>query len=273
MDGAVVLQSAVLARVGVPHGFTTRRGGVSGGVFESLNFGNPMELAGDRRDPTSHISENFRRACGAIGASGREVVQVYQVHGGDVRVFRAGDASRDLGAGPGGETIDYKADALVTDDFTRVLAVRVADCTPVLLASTDGRIVAAVHAGWRGVAAGVAGAAAAAMRRLGAGEIVAAIGPCISVDAFEVGPEVVSAMRTALGEHAAIREHADPGARGTGKAMVDLKECLRRQLVAGGVREVDVLPGCTFAQREDYFSHRRERGHTGRMAALIGTRC
>lgn len=271
MDGAVVLRSAVLTRIGVPHGFTTRRGGVSAGVFQSLNFGNPMELTGTQRDPARNIAENFRRACEAIGAPGREVVQVYQVHGGDVQVFRAGGASRDTGAGPGGETIDYKADALVTDDAARVLAVRVADCAPVLLATDDGRIVAAVHAGWRGVVANAAGAAVAAMRRLGAGDIAGAIGPCIAAEAFEVGPEVVSAMRAALGENAAVREHADAGARAAGKAMVDLKQSLRRQLAAQGVRDVDVLPGCTFAQREDYFSHRRDRGLTGRMAALIGT--
>ncbi|GJQ28930.1 MAG: laccase domain protein [Phycisphaerae bacterium] len=256
-----VLTSPVLARVGVPHAFTTRVGGVSRGVFASLNFGNPMDLVGDRRDPPEHIAENFRRVLAAIGASGREVVQVYQVHGLAARVFRRGDPSRD--AGPDGP-IDFKADALITDDPARVVAVRVADCAPVLLASADGRVVAAVHAGWRGVVAGVLPAAVLAMRHLGAGNLVAAVGPCIGPEAFEVGPEVLAEFRRVFGPEAPVRERAD------GKGHVDLKAALASQAREAGVDLIDVLPHCTARDAMRFFSHRRERGVTGRMVGLIG---
>ncbi|MCC6950309.1 MAG: laccase domain-containing protein [Phycisphaerales bacterium] len=260
---AGVICGEALARAGVPHGFSERAGGVSRGVFSSLNFGNPMDLSGDARDPVSHIEENFRRVLVAIGAPGREVVQVYQVHGAACRVFREGGPSRDLR--PEGAR-DFRADALVTDDPSRVVAVRVADCAPVLIASSDGRVVAAVHAGWRGVIAGVVKAAAEAMRGLGGPAALAAVGPCISRDAFEVGPEVLAEFVRVFGDTAPITERPD------GKGLVDLRECLRRQLVEAGVASPDALPGCTFGEPERFFSHRREKGLTGRMVGLIGPR-
>lgn len=270
MTAPGLLLSPLLCECRVPHAFTTRAGGVSRGVFDSLNFGNPMDLAADARDPVGNIDENFRRVLAGIRAEAREVVQVYQVHGGVAKVFRAGEPSRDAGAGPGGETIDFKADALVTDDASRVVAVRVADCAPVLLASTDGGIVAAVHAGWRGVAAGVAVAAVREMRGLGAAEIVAAIGPCISAEVFEVGPEVVAIMRETLADAAVIHAHPDAAPRAAGKAIVDLKESLRRQLARAGVARVEVMPHCTVAEPARFFSHRRDGGATGRMVGVIG---
>lgn len=260
---AGVICGAALSRAGVPHGFSERAGGVSRGVFSSLNFGNPMDLSGDARDPVSHIEENFRRVMVAIGAPGREVVQVYQVHGAACRVFTQGSPSRD--SGPEGAR-DYRADALVTDDPSRVVAVRVADCAPVLMASADGRVVAAVHAGWRGVVAGVVAAAAEAMRSLGGPAAVAAVGPCISRGAFEVGPEVLAEFRRVFGGTAPITERPD------GKGFVDLRECLERQLMEAGVARPEALPGCTFGEPERFFSHRRERGVTGRMVGLIGPR-
>lgn len=260
-----LLRSSLLDALGVPHAFTTRAGGVSRGVFASLNFGNPMDLAVGDRDPAANIAENFRRLLAAVGAPHREVVQVYQVHGAAVRVFRAGDPSRDRNAqGP----LDFKADALVTDDPSRLLAVRVADCTPVLLASADGRVVAAVHAGWRGVVAGVAPAAVGAMRALGAVDLRAAVGPCISAAHFEIGPEVLAAFRDAFGDAAPVR--ADPAR--PGKGFADLKAALAWQLAAAGVGHVDVLPHCTFADPGRFFSHRRDKGRTGRMVGLIGPR-
>lgn len=258
-----VMHSVVLSRAGVPHGFTERAGGVSRGVFSSLNFGNPMDLSGEARDPVPHIEENFRRVLVAIGAAGREVVQVYQVHGAACRVFRAGGPSREIG--PEG-TRDFRADVLVTDDPARVVAVRVADCAPVLMASADGRVVAAVHAGWRGVVAGVVAAAVGAMRTLGGAAALAAVGPCISREAFEVGPEVLAEFRRVFGGAAPVTERPD------GKGLVDLRECLRRQLIEAGVAEPEVLPGCTAGEPARFFSHRRERGVTGRMVGLIGPR-
>jgi len=259
MEG--ILRSPLLQSLGVPHAFTTRAGGVSRGIFASLNFGNPMDLPDNARDPAENITENFRRVLHAIGTPGREVTQVYQIHSDRVHIFRAGGPSRN--ALPDGE-IDFKADALVTDDPSRTVAVRVADCTPVLLSSKDGRVVSAVHAGWRGVVADIVSHAVRAMRSLGAEELVGAIGPCIGADHFEVGPEVIAEFHRAFGDGMPVRMRPD------GRGHPDLKAALHCQLVRAGLLEIDVLPGCSVSEPDRFFSHRRDRGATGRMAALIG---
>lgn len=263
----LIITSPLLAGLGLPHGFTTRAGGVSAGVFATLNFGNPSDLPDDRRDPRTNIAENWRRALLAGGAIGRRVEQSHQVHGGRVLELWRG-LPDDARAEPG-DTPDPKADALVTDDPTRVVAVRVADCAPVLVATDDGRVVAAVHAGWRGVVAGVLPAAIASIRqRRPRARLVAAIGPCIGggrSDAFEVGPEVVAAFRDALGSAtASVRERPD------GKGVADLQAALQEQARRAGVEALDTIARCTVAEPAAFFSHRRDRGHTGRMAAFIG---
>ena len=256
-----LIHAATLAQV--PHAFSTRVGGVSSGPFESLNFGNPMDLPpGVARDPVENIAENFRRVLVEIGTPDRLIQQVYQIHGCAVRVYRAGDAPRE--AHPEGER-DHKADAMVTDDPRRLLAVRVADCVPILLACGTGRVVAAVHAGWRGVVLGVLPAAVAAMRSLGAADIHAAIGPCIGPTKFEVGPEVVAEFEARWPE--AVRPHPQGV---PGKAMIDLAWALRAQLAAADVGKVETIGRCTASEPEVFFSHRRDRGITGRMIGAIG---
>lgn len=262
MERPVLLTSSLLASCGVPHAFTTRQGGYSTGLFDSLNFGNPSDLPAERRDPASRISLNKEAAMLATGMAGREFVEVHQVHGDAVHLVRAGGPSHD-----GPETT--KADAIVCDDAARAVAVRVADCAPVLIATADGRMVAAVHAGWRGVVSGVADRAIETMMRLGASPeaMVAAIGPCISEPEFEIGPEVVEAFRARFGRgtpHA--RETAD------GKGRADLQGALRTSLEAMGLRCIDTLARCTVREASHFFSHRRDRGATGRMAAFIGVR-
>lgn len=263
----------------VPHGFSTRKGGVSVATptadFESLNFGNPGDLA-EGRDPPGNIARNFELMAEAVRASGREIVQVHQVHGPHVHVVRAGDPTHATQS-------DTKADAIVTDDPTRLLAVRVADCCPVLLCGGDGRVVAAVHAGWRGVVCesaaadapgparrGVLAPAVRAMRELGARSIHAAIGPCISFDRFEVGSEVLREFRAVFGEgcdqRGLIRD------AGGGKGFVHLQACLEEQLRALGVAGVDTIARCTVGEPDLFFSHRRENGRTGRMVGVIGPR-
>jgi YfiH family protein len=159
---------------------------------------------------------------------------------------------------------DARADALVTDDPARVLAVRTADCTPVLIAAADGRTVGAIHAGWRGVIAGVVPATVAALRTLGAGRLIAAIGPCIGVGAFEVGPEVVAEFERLFGR-------GTPHVHRNGKNRIDLKGAIQEQLTASGLAQTDIdtLPHCTVRDAGLFFSHRRERGLTGRMASVI----
>ena len=266
-------RSRLLTECGVPHGFSTRLGGASVGVFASLNFGNPGELPeGIARDPKANIELNFARVALEVGCPARHVVQVHQVHGAEV-FDKVKDPLADArGSLDGGITWgDVKADAIVTDDAACLLAVRVADCCPVLLATADGRAVAAVHAGWRGVVLGVAVRAVESLRAKSGAEIISAIGPCISCERFEVGGEVVSAFRDAFGTEAdtLIRSR---GAAHPGKSLVDLKGALALQLRSAGVREVDIDPGCTVSEPDLFFSHRRDAGVTGRMIGIIGPR-
>lgn len=265
-NGAVVERSPLLLERGVGHAFATRLGGVSSGVYASLNFGSPMDLPDAQRDPAANVRANYARLLEAAGLAGRAVVEVHQVHGCGVHV--AGGVAGVGGGGRGGAS--PKADAIVTAEGGVAAAVRTADCAPVLLASGDGRVVAAVHAGWRGVVGGVAAAAVRAMRERGADGIVGAIGPCIGPEHFEVGPEVVAAFREAFGAAAGRIVRREDAA--TGKAFVDLKEALRVQLAGAGVEGVEASEACTFREAGAFFSHRRQRGLTGRMASVIGAR-
>lgn len=276
-DKGSAVFSPLLTGMGVPHAFSTRHGGVSSGMFDSLNFGNPGELPASERDPATNIRANWERLLSAIAAGvpgsepdGREIVEVHQVHSDAVvRVSGGAPTPRDA-AGR-----DLKADALVTDDSARLIAVRVADCVPVLLASGDGRVVGAVHAGWRGVVGHVAVAAIREMRAIGVNprEMAAAIGPCIGPDAFEVGPEVAAEFRRVFG--AGTGHVVETGVGGVGgKAMVNLKGAIREQLLIAGLSaaRIDVLPHCTVRDGADFYSHRGENGRTGRMVGIIGPR-
>jgi YfiH family protein len=252
--GVVYYASPLLEEIGVPHAFSTRIGGVSSIPFDSLNLGNPNGCA--VQDDEHRIQENYRRLQEAIGCEGRDRCWVHQVHGG-----RAEDAgSRDFQNG-------LKADAMVTTNADQVLAVRIADCTPVLIADSRGAAVAAVHAGWRGVVARVIPAALAKLG-MDAGSMTAAVGPCIGMEAFEVGLEVVNEFKHAFGETAPVRL-VDGG-----KGRVDLIEACRQQLVSCGIKpdRIDVTDRCTFRDSDEFFSHRRDKGVTGRMAALIAPR-
>lgn len=268
------LSGSTLRSLGVPHAFSTRRGGVSSGIFDSLNFGNPSDLPRERRDPPSNIARNLHillEWAGIKRPASKEIVQVYQVHGARAHIVRPGHATHPDSPDPiTGESRDTKADAIVTDDPARVLCVRTADCTPVLLTSADGRIVAAVHAGWRGVIAGVAPETVAAMRSLGAHDIHAVIGPCISSACFEVGPEVVREFRRVFGANAPCRvvEPTNPDSKG----FVNLQEVLCQQLESAGIAGIETIPLCTVGRPDLFFSHRRDNGHTGRMAAIISPR-
>src|SRR4051794_26181302 len=147
-DGIVFYASPLLRAAGVPHAFSTRIGGVSRPPFDSMNLGNPNGCA--VQDDYENIWANYRLLQQAAGCGGeRELCRVHQVHAAGVVRTRAGEPFDN----------SAKADAIVSDDAARVLSVRVADCVPVLLATADGRTVAAVHAGWRGVIAGAVPAA------------------------------------------------------------------------------------------------------------------
>jgi polyphenol oxidase len=249
-NGVVLYRSALLATIGVKHGFATRIGGVSPAPFDSLNLGN---LSGDFRDDPAHVAENLKRLHLATGLADRRRAWVHQVHGNRVALVR--DASFENG---------MQADALITSDAEAALLVRVADCVPILLSTNDGTTVAAVHAGWRGVVAGVVPRAVEALAKFAkvpSNRIVAAIGPCISRDYFDVGPEVIAEFAGLFGSSL---HYAD--------RRVDLPEAVATQLRTSGVlpARIDRTDRCTARDRDEFFSHRRDRGITGRMAAIIG---
>lgn len=236
---------------GVVHGFTTREGGVSTGPLASLN------LARRPGETDDALRANWDRVVRALDPRLRhdDVAIVHQVHGADVVRVEAGRGPLD----PLGE-----ADALVTTAIGVVLAVRVADCVPVLLAAPGG--VAAAHAGWRGAVAGVVEAALHALcEATGAdpADVVAAIGPHITAASFEVGPEVVEGLR-ATGLPDAVFRRVAPGR----KDHVDLGAAVQAMLSRRGVRRVDRVPGCTVRDPE-FFSHRRDGAGTGRMVGAI----
>ncbi len=252
-SGVVFYASPQLEAIGVPHAFSTRLGGTSAAPFESLNLGNPNGCA--IQDDRPNIAENYRRLFAAIGCEGRHWCRVHQVHENRavVALDRAFDPS-------------IKADAIVTQSVDCVATVRVADCVPILLASDDGRTVAAVHAGWRGVISGIAESAVRLMcesASITADRLIAAIGPCISRESFEVGPEVIAEFRRVFGDDAPLDERLD------GKGHVDLREAIRLQIERLGIARIDTTDCCTHRDADEFFSHRREKGVTGRLAAAI----
>jgi len=257
-SGLTIYLSPLLQKAGVPHAFSTRLGGISPAPFDSLNLG----MLGDSelQDDLSNIRENYRRLRAAIGCEQRERCWVHQVHGARVCTVRPGDVFEN---GP-------EADALVIDDPARLVSVKYADCVPVLLSTPDGRAVAAIHSGWRGVVAGMVPAAVetlVAMTGSTPPKLVAAIGPCIGFERFEVGREVLDSFVELFGDDAPIRRTGEKG-------YVDLQQAVREQLCQVGLldEKIDGNELCTFRGRDEFFSHRRDAGITGRMAALIGPR-
>lgn len=251
--GVVYYASCLLDDLGVRHAFSTRIGGVSRAPFDALNLGNP---SGDGpKDDAASIAENYRRFFAAAGIQGARAF-VHQVHGSKVvRVERGRphDGCR-------------QADALASNDPARALSVRVADCVPALVASADGRCVAAVHAGWRGVVEGVVREALRDLRRMGAREpFTVAIGPCIGRERFEIGGDVLDAFNHTFGGSAPVLRRF--GRRGN----ADLTRAVRYQLIDEGIPEVriDSLELCTHQHSAEFFSHRRDAKRSGRMAAVI----
>jgi YfiH family protein len=254
-DGVVYFTSPTLKTAGFVHGFSTRLGGVSPPPFESLNLGN---AAVGPQDQTANITENQKRFLSAIGADDFRLMTVRQVHGADVAIAGAGDAEQ-------GERASNApcADALVVRDAGLLAGMRTADCVPILIGSLDGRIAAAVHAGWRGLVSGVIGACIRCMEAAGfpAGQLVAAIGPCIGERIYEVGPEVAAAFEQA-GLRAAVKEYSKP--------HINLNLATRIELVHAGIRQIDSSELCTSERAELFYSHRRDHGTTGRLMAVIG---
>ena len=230
---------------GVRAAFTTRQGGVSGAPWDSFNLGAHV---GDAHEA---VVANRARLTSMLSLRS-EPAWMSQVHGVDVFDL---DKAGDLLAPP-------TADAVITHERGRVCAIMVADCLPVLFVSRDGSRIGAAHAGWRGLAAGVLEKTVAALGVPGS-QLSAWFGPAISRDHFEVGDEVRSAF---VANDAGAASAFEKNARG--KWQADLVALAKRRLGAVGVTDVSGGEWCTFADRERFFSHRRD-GKGGRMAALI----
>ncbi len=246
------------------HAFSSRRGGQSEGVFQSLNMGNPSRaLYGGELDSEDHIQGNLAILKRAIGASDAGVAKSWLVHGAEVRHV----SQEQLG-----EVNQWQVDGLMTDEKGILLAVTTADCLPILLADAEGQAVAAIHAGWRGLVAGVIAHAVKEMRqRYGVKRLVAGMGPCIGFNAFEVGAEVAGAFEEA--SLACFIRGDIRGDLGQNKYHVDLLGAGAYELERAGVQRVDRGMGdalCTYQNGEMFYSHRRERGQTGRLINLIG---
>jgi len=220
---------------GIAHGFFGRAGGVSEGLYASLNCGLGS------RDRQASVAANRARAAAAIGIAPQNLLTLYQIHSPEVVTVREAWS----GQGP-------EADGMVTRTPGIALGVLAADCTPILFADAAARVIGACHAGWKGALAGVAEATVAAMRREGARDIAAAIGPTIRQASYEVGAEFRDAFTARDAGHA--RWFA-PG-KAADKFQFDLPGFLTARLGEAGVTRIEDLAVCTYADG-GYFSYRR----------------
>jgi polyphenol oxidase len=255
MTDADHLTSPLLRDAGFRHAFFTRRGGVSEGPFASLNFSAGVGDAPER------VRENLRRAAAALELDAAHVYFASQVHGTSIRRVEPRDDREAV--------LACEADAIVANAPGVACAVRSADCVPILLADRASGAVAAVHAGWRGVVRRVLESGVQGLRELIAseGELVAAIGPHLSVRHFEVSPDVAEELRAASPD-------PDVVDRSRARPHVDLRRIVRAQLRELGLRDsaIDDVPGCTFGDVERFFSYRRDGQVSGRLLSAIATR-
>ena len=233
------VRSDLLGRLspGIRHGFFTRTGGVSGGIYANLNIGTGSS------DDQALVRENRRRVARWMGVEADRLMTAHQIHSPDVLIVRepfSGDRP--------------KADALVTDRPGIAVAASTADCGPVLFADPQAQVIGAAHAGWKGAFGGVLENTIAAMESLGAARdrIVAVLGPSISQPNYEVGAEFVD--RFAKADEANVR-YFIPSAR-RDHAMFDLNGYTVDRLTKAGV-EASMLGRCTYAEGDLFYSYRR----------------
>jgi purine-nucleoside/S-methyl-5'-thioadenosine phosphorylase / adenosine deaminase len=253
MDPSHYLRSDLLSRAGFTHAFFTRQGGVSSGAFGTLNLSSGV---GDRPED---VAENWSRVARVLGLGEEHVFVPRQVHERSVVVVDGRTSSAQVALTP--------ADAVISDGPGLACAVRTADCVPILVADRQTRRVAAIHAGWRGVVQGVTRAAVEALLERGSRpeELIAAIGPHISLAAFEVGDEVARELAGASDALQVVTQHDGQ------KPHVALARIVRAQLTRLGVPNdnVEELPGCTFSDASRFFSYRRDGRHSGRQVSAI----
>jgi len=255
MDDPMFITAPDLAtESGIRHAFFTRQGGVSTGIYASLNGG-----PGSADDQTA-VSENRARMAEHLGVARENLISLYQVHSPDVVVV----------SGPWqGER--PKADAMVTTAPGVAIGVSHADCGPILFADSEARVIGAAHSGWKGAFTGVVASTVTAMEKLGARRerIVAVLGPTISARAYEVGPEFVERFKTENATYARFFTASERPAH----AMFDLPAFIGLRAQEAGIGHFVDLALCTYGDEQRFFSYRRTTHRAepdyGRMISAI----
>jgi YfiH family protein len=266
------LTSRLLSATGVAHGFSLRTGGVSQGALASLNLGRAVG------DVPAAVEENLSRLAAAAGLSGpgafRAAAQVHgdrvlQVWGTALVELLAGTESAQVSGESAAALLQAPAgDAVVSLAPGQAAAVRVADCVPILLYEPRVRAAAAVHAGWRGARLWIPARGVQALQTAAGAspaQVLAAVGPCIGRCCYEVSPELAGIFRGLFGEHV-----ADDPARSE-RPHLDLRAAVEVSLRRAGLgaARIEHVGGCTSCDPQRYFSHRRDRGRTGRHLAFL----
>jgi len=250
-DGLVTYQFETLRRDGLVHAVFTRLGGLSAEPFASLNVGRTVG------DDEANVAENHNRIYAHLRLRPDQVVTAHQVHGNHISAVGVPDT--------GG--IMPNTDGLATNTPGTALMLRFADCQPVLLYDPEHRAIALVHAGWRGVAQGVARRAIEALHRNFGSRprnIIAGLGPAIGPCCYMVGDDVAAAMGYALPDWQAVMRLESEG-----QWRFDLPAANAQQLAAAGVRQTEEAAMCTACHVDEFYSHRAEHGKTGRFASLV----
>lgn len=252
IDALKIFKFTTLTELGVTHAVFTRQGGVSRGAWDSLNLGSTV---GD--DPV-HVAENHRRALEPYGLERTDLFDVWQVHGSEVAVAEH--------ARPAG-TPHIRADIILTGKVGLPLFMRFADCVPIFLYDHQRRAAGLVHSGWQGTVRKAVQVAVQSMQQhFGSepGDIQAAVGPSIGPDHYEVGEEVLRQVERAFGNDA---WHVLPRVKGS--YHFDLWRANELMLRAAGVGHIEQSNICTACFGDDWYSHRRDQGKTGRFGAFI----
>jgi len=240
---------------GVVHAVFSRLGGTSRGAYASLNVGHTV---GD--DPDA-VEANHEAIYALLGTTAERVVTAHQVHG-----HRVARVSRREGG-----TVIRETDALISNDPGTMLLLRFADCTPVLISAPSCGAVGLAHAGWRGTVQHIAAHAVRAMcEAYGCvpADCLVGIGPAIGPCCYQVGPEVIAEVRARFCDAEGLFSHHTPD----GRAHFNMAAAIEQQLREVGVTHIAHSGLCTRCHRDTFFSHRGDRGHTGRFAACIGLR-
>jgi polyphenol oxidase len=235
----MMIHAATLALPGIRHAFFTRRGGVSGGLYSSLNGGLGS------RDSAAHIAENRARMAAALDVEANCLLTAHQHHSSQVVVADT----------PWPPHERPPADAIVTRTPGLAIGVTTADCGPLLFADAQAGVIGAAHAGWRGALTGIVEATVGAMERLGAdrSRIHAALGPLIRQQNYEVGPDLIARFTA---ENGSSDRLFLPAAR-SGHALFDLAGYIATRLTRAGIRQIEDLGLCTYADPARFFSFRR----------------